>query len=170
MLYIFYYNKKCKKEIQHFHCLLFPLPSEATLRKSALSRDHSSNIGRKQSWYLTISLFTSLQFSSRAHPISLGPCTQARTQYVQKVGQEDDHPYPKPKLWEAASDCGTQEFQVLSHLLWSVGGWFTYLQMLANLEGKKQKKGDIQNCYSLIKQFESPSISNTFFLDSVTVV
>lgn len=89
---------------------------------------------------------------------------------MQKVGQEDDHPYPKPKLWEAASDCGTQVFQVLSHLLWGVGGWFTYLQMLANLEGKKQKKGDIQNCYSLIKQFESPSISNTFFLDSVIVV
>ena len=40
-------------------------------------------------------------------------------------------------------------------------GSLIYLQMLANLKGKKQKKGDIQNCYSLIKQFESPSISNT---------
>lgn len=40
-------------------------------------------------------------------------------------------------------------------------GSLIYLQMLANLKGKKQKKGDIRNCYSLIKQFESPSISNT---------
>lgn len=96
-------------------------------------------------------------------PSPSGSCTQART-WRACTGERED-----------ASLLYVQTFRRLPPRAWlkcfrfyliffcasSIMNVAHYLRMTDNLEGKKQRKGDTQDCYCLIRRRQSRSISTT---------